>query len=144
MSVRDHGEALFKKFHCVQQVQPRSDPPILPNTGKTVQKGQLKAKQAFQWGSLLARMHRAMQDLSFPSIEERNFLWSWEGVLKIRQFIGVHKDEKRRALIDSTLEKYETIAYPQLAMEERGELMYKVVANVHNSSLSSRESSFPD
>lgn len=99
-----------------------------PDVGKTIQKGQLKAKQAFQWGSLLARMHRAMQDLSFPSIEERNFIWSWEGVLKIRQYIDVHKDEKRKALIDTALEKYETIAYAQLAMEERGKLMHEVVA----------------
>ncbi|XP_003739126.1 hydroxylysine kinase [Galendromus occidentalis] len=87
--------------------------------GKTLQKGHLKASQAFQWGSLLARMHRAMQDLEFPLIEERNFLWSWEGVLKVRQFIGVHSDEKKRALINTALQKYETIAHAQLAMEER-------------------------
>ena len=65
-------------------------------------------------------MHRAMQDLKFPLIEERSSLWSWEGVLKVRQFIGVHKDAKRRSLIDKALEKYETVAYAQLAMEERG------------------------
>lgn len=89
---------------------------IFCSEGCVLEKKDLTRDQAYQWGALLGKMHKCLSSMKCPSVLERRFLWSWEGLEEVREYVDVsclkwgkvfnkvcecpHEADRRTALLD--------------------------------------------
>ncbi|OQR68728.1 aminoglycoside phosphotransferase domain-containing protein 1-like [Tropilaelaps mercedesae] len=88
-------------------------------SGKIINPGEATPAQAFQWGALLGRMHLAFESMIFPTINERSFLWSWEGVPKVSRYLDAVSDNSDREFVRTIFDKYERQMMPRMQRMKR-------------------------